>query len=394
LLASSPALAVTPLDTVRYAPDATVVLGGTTVTPQDVAEDNLAGGVTLVDVGMFPNGTDIVAYGRLANGDQLLAFDIETILPGPLSVRRGDIVRFDGTTYSIAFDADANGIPSSAIVDAFAFLGLSNFLLSFDTSVAFPSFTADDEDVVQFANGVPSLFFDGSSAGIDSGLDLDAVDPIDANGHLLLSFDGSGNVDGIDFDDEDVLEFTPGAGTWELAYDGSAEHAAWPPADLAALAATTTVAPGGGGPIPPEVQGSGPGPGGIGGRDGLPPGTTRVFGIGTPYPIAGDTCIAIYATGDNGVADNPPGSVDDELLGVGGTDANGNLVDAAGNPGIALSRPLRGEESVFAYDVCADLVGRAVLIRLAAVPLLSSGALALAALALLVLGISRRRLVR
>ena len=32
--------------------------------------------------------------------------------------------------------------------------------------------------------------------------------------------------------------YDPGAGSWELAYDGSAQHAGWPSSDLDAVAAT------------------------------------------------------------------------------------------------------------------------------------------------------------
>ena len=56
-----------------------------------------------------------------------------------------------------------------------------------------------------------------------------------ANDNLILSFDTSGTLGGVNFDDEDLLEFTPGAGTWEMAYDGSALHSEWSPADLQAV---------------------------------------------------------------------------------------------------------------------------------------------------------------
>ena len=96
-------------------------------------------------------------------------------------------------------------------------------MLSFDTAVAFAGFTAEDEDLVRVSDSSFSLFFDGSAAGVAPGLDLDAAERL-SNGHLLLSFDGSGSLGGVSFDDEDVLEHDPDAGTWELAYNGSAER--------------------------------------------------------------------------------------------------------------------------------------------------------------------------
>ena len=379
------ALAATPLQAIRYTPDITVVLGGTTVTPQNVAEDNLAGAVTLVNAGTYPNGTDIIAYDHLANGDQLLAFDVDTTLPGGLTVRPGDVVRFNGTTYSLEFDATANNIPVGVMTDALRSLGPHNLLLSFDTTVAFPSFTADDEDIVQIRNGVPLLFFDGSAHGVPPELDLDALDCIDRNGHLLMSFDGSGTIAGINFDDEDVLEFAPESNTWTLAYDGSAQHAEWPPADMAALSVRPAVSSPA---IPPMIQGTAPGPGGVGGTPPVVIGGTRVFGIGTVHAKPGDSCIQIFSVGPNGVPDNPPGSVDDELLGTGGTDLSGSFVDAANQLGIPLSRPVAGE--IFAFDACENLAGAVVRAR-APVPVLSTTALALTAALLLLTGLRRQR---
>jgi hypothetical protein len=69
------------------------------------------------------------------------------------------------------------------------------------------------------------------------------------HGHLLLSFDGSGSIGGVAFDDEDALEFDGGA-TWALAYDGSAQDPDWAPADLDAIQAVVNFGPG-----PPAVFG-------------------------------------------------------------------------------------------------------------------------------------------
>ena len=368
MLLSGSAFAITPLQLVRYSPDITVELGGVTVTPQNVAVDDLGGNVALGNAGSYPNGTDIIAYDRLGNGDQLLSFDVDTVLPGGLTARPGDVVRSSGGVYSLELDATAAGIPNGVKTDAVRWLGAGNLLVSFDVTVEFPTFTADDEDIVQIKNGVPTLFFDGSAHGIPTELDVDAIDRIDSNGDLLISFDGSGTVGGIDFDDEDVLEVNPGTNAWSLAYDGSALHAGWPAADLVALSALP--GSGGGGSVAPYIQGSVPGPGGAGGSGGLVPGTDRVFGVGTIHVALGDSCISIYSVGANGVPDVPPGSIDDELLGTGGTDVDGNLVDTSDQPGIMLNRPLGAHEQIFAFDSCTNRIGAAVPVS-ARAPLLS-----------------------
>jgi hypothetical protein len=109
-------------------------------------------------------------------------------------------------------------------------------LLSFDTSVNV-GVQVEPEDLVKFeASTGFTLFLDGSAAGVPPGLNLDAADYLPCNGHLLLSFDGSGSIGGVAFDDEDVLEFDR-VSTWEMAYDGSAQDPDWINVDLDAVQA-------------------------------------------------------------------------------------------------------------------------------------------------------------
>jgi hypothetical protein len=385
ILIGRAAFALTPLSAVRYAPDITVILGGTTVTPQNVAEDNLAGMVSLVNIGAIPNGTDVIAYAALANGDQLLAFDTTLTLPGSLTVRPGDVVRFNGTTYSLEFDAAANGIPDGVMTDAVGEISPNDLLLSFDVTITLGSMTVAPQDLVRFKDGAFTLFFDGSLAGVPVGLNLDAIDCLRRNGDLLLSFDGSGTVGGVAFDDEDVLEYTPGSNSWMLAYDGSLQHAAWPPADLAAVSATASTPPNA---VVPSIGGTAPG--GAGGAPSLPVGTDRIFGVGTPEGKPGDSCIQIYLIGPNGVPDNPPGSIDDELLGTGGTDAAGNFVDGLEMAGIPLSHPLGVGDVIFAFDACEALRGATVATAVPA-PMLSAAGIALAIGLLLLVGLVEKR---
>ena len=381
--------ALTSLGSIRYSPDVTVVLGGVTVDHNEVAEDDLSGGVSVVNIGTVPSSAIVTAYDRLPNGHQLLSFDTTVSLPGGVIARRGDVVRFDGAAYTIELDAGANGVPSGAVTDAVSEIGPGDLLVSFDVAVEIGGVFADDEDLLRFHGGTISLFFDGSAAGIDPALDLDAAHFLPANGHLLLAFDGSGTVGGVSFAQSDVLEYAPATGAWEASYRGTSEHAGWAAAELHGLSAVVGNQPP---PAPPAFNVIG---GGGSAGSGLFVGSERVFGTGTPNAAPGDTCIAIYAAGPNRVPDQPPGSVDDELLGTGGTDANGNFVDATENLGISLSRALMPGDIIFAADICQDLVGQVAVIEPAApAPALSPVLLALAvALLALIgsLGVLRRR---
>ena len=70
-----------------------------------------------------------------------------------------------------------------------------------------------------------------------------------------------------------------------------------------------------------------------------------------------------YPPHSMGWPDDPPGSVDDQLIGTGGTDAAGNFVDGSDAAGIALTRRLGSGERVFAFDACNDLRGTTISVR-------------------------------
>ncbi len=234
--------AQTILGNVIFSPDVTTVFAEETVDDEQVADDilknNLSVAVSLRDIGNIPQATDVNGYFLFSNDDlpqrQLLSFDTTVELPGGLIAEPRDVVLFDGTDFSLFFDGSVEGIPDGAMVDAVSLVGALLFL-SFDTTVALDGLIVEDEDIVFFSTvtGEFGEFFVGSDAGVTPDLDLDGLHRL--GGLLFVSFDGSGEIDGISFDDDDVLEFDPGIGSWKLAYDGSSQHVGWAAADLNAL---------------------------------------------------------------------------------------------------------------------------------------------------------------
>src|SRR6185295_15679525 len=103
----------------------------------------------------------------------------------------------------------------------------TQYALSFDTTVALGGVPVQNKDLIaiDLIPSAPFVFFDGTTAGVATGLNLDAAHRL-GNGHLLLSFDSSGSVGGVAFSREDVLEYDPVGNTWEKSYDG-ATHG-WP----------------------------------------------------------------------------------------------------------------------------------------------------------------------
>lgn len=231
--------AIAAIDTARISPDIGLTLSGQIVTDDNVVEDDLSGAVAVIDIGAVPREAGLAAYHLLDSGHQLLVFDITVSLAGGVIARPNDVVGYDGIDYNLDFVGSDFGVPNGARIDALSVDETGNLLMSFDITTELPSVVADDEDLVRF-NGVDSfeMLFDGSAVGIDPGLDVDAAHFDGDSGRILLSLDSAGTIDGVVFSDEDILQYDPAGGTWQQAYDGSAQHSAWSGGDLVALFVT------------------------------------------------------------------------------------------------------------------------------------------------------------
>lgn len=229
--------AVTPLLSLYFVPDITVVLNGVTVSPQEVAIDDLMGDITRLSIGDVPAGARLTSFVELGGGNRLLSFDTTVDLGNGVIAHPADVVYVHPSTVTILFDAAAHGVPEGATVGALTMARGDSLVMSFDVTVKLGDVTASPADLVILVNDAFELFFDGAAAGVPPGLHIDAAQVLQPSGHLLLSFDGSGVIGNpaIAFDDEDVLEYDPDTDTWQLAYDGSADAPGWAPADLAAV---------------------------------------------------------------------------------------------------------------------------------------------------------------
>lgn len=234
VLAASPAAPATELST-----DITADLSGTVANDEDVVEDTGAGAPGKIPLGALPAASDVTGYSVAGNGDVLLSFETTTSLAGGVVASPRDVVRWNGTSYSIELRGEDVGVPAGARIDAIGVVAGGDLLLSFDIAVPLGGgVVAEDEDLVQLESTQPtawSILFDGSAQGVPAGADLDGADVIDGTGRLALSFDVSGEVKGTSFDDEDVLGFDPAGGAWSMLYDGATRHPALVAADVDAL---------------------------------------------------------------------------------------------------------------------------------------------------------------
>jgi hypothetical protein len=229
-IAAPVAHAATALAQLRYVPDITVDLNGTTVGPNAVANDTLAGSPTLALSGL---PVDVAAYAYTGTVHWLV-FDT-TVNLGAFTATPRDVVSYDGSTYTLILNGATAGIPDGVAIDALSSTNGVDFLLSFDTTATVGSVFAAPEDVVQYAGGTWSSYFDGSTAGVPAGANLDALYRL-SNGHLLMSFDiaGTTTVGAVGFTAGDVLEYTA-PNTWELAFSPASLYPGWGAANLHGL---------------------------------------------------------------------------------------------------------------------------------------------------------------
>jgi hypothetical protein len=219
------------------------------VEDDDAAHDDGAGTVTIPShlaaiFAAMPASAEVASFELSSSAPVgwLLAVDTTCALPGlpagsPAEPR--DLVRFESSSaaFSVFFDGSLNSVPDGIAIDAVATNTNDQLLLSFDTTVSLPGVgSVDDEDLVGFASGSYTMEFDGSAHGVSTELDLDAAHRLKGGNQLLLSFDGSGSVGGVAFDDEDVVAFDTAALTYAMSFDGSvSDPDDWPAADLVAL---------------------------------------------------------------------------------------------------------------------------------------------------------------
>jgi Zn-dependent metalloprotease len=154
---------------------------------------------------------------------------------GGVSSADEDILRFDGTNWSLFFDGSDVGVGSPDLF-AFSLLDSDSILMSFSANVTVNGITATPQDVVRFdatslgstTAGTFSMYFDGSDVGFDTTAEkIDSLSLL-PDGRLLISTTGNPSVPGLTTSkDEDVLAFTPTSlgdvtsGTWATYFDGS-----------------------------------------------------------------------------------------------------------------------------------------------------------------------------
>jgi hypothetical protein len=215
----------------------------------------------------IPDGTDVSAFFPISATQTLLAIDITAALPtdgtgDTVTVAPRDVVSYNSSSgfYSstLFFPGAANGIPDGTQIDALGMDGSGHLLLSFDVTISLPqtgggTLTVKPADLVSFNGATYTLVFNSAAAGIPDGTNLIGATML-PNADLLMTFDVTGAIAGVDFTPTDVLEFNPGANSWGVSFngmtsddwpDGSQMRGVWaaPPTPTPTATSTRTATP-------------------------------------------------------------------------------------------------------------------------------------------------------
>ena len=130
-----------------------------------------------------------------------------------IDIKKEDIVRFDGTSFSEFFDGSDVG---AAEIAAFDIISDTEILMTFQSGVTLADLgSVSDRDIIKFTatslgsttTGTFERYFSGDAVGLNAG--IDGLTQLSDNS-LLISTDSKSNVVGIgSVRDEDILLFTP-----------------------------------------------------------------------------------------------------------------------------------------------------------------------------------------
>ncbi len=176
----------------------------------------------------FPAETDIDAFDYKADDKIYFSLDSNVIL-GETLYADEDIIFWNGSAFSMAWNGSENGLPDDAAIDAIHIIKVSplEFYFSLDGNAILTTVGAvESKDIVSYKTGTGfnSIIFDGSARGVPDYSDLNAF-TIKSDSEWLMSFDTGGIIGPLVFDDEDLIIFNPltnsfGATPW---FDGSSK---------------------------------------------------------------------------------------------------------------------------------------------------------------------------
>ena len=181
-----------------------------------------------------PTFTPTSTPGSSSNNPLYLSLTANQTIAGVASADE-DILRYDGTNWSLFFDGSDVGVSGSDLF-GFSVVDEDTILMAFSSAVTVNGISALPQDILRFdatslgtnTAGTFGMYLNGIDVGLDvSAEKLDSVSLL-PDGRVLISTTGNPVVAGVSGGrDEDVLAFTPTSlgnntsGSWSMYFDGS-----------------------------------------------------------------------------------------------------------------------------------------------------------------------------
>jgi hypothetical protein len=160
---------------------------------------------------LTPMGIDLRAgIDALLVVSNLIVFSTDvTFMNGTNVFADEDLVAFNANTAALEmyFDGSTAGVPPGADIDAAALASDGTPLLSFDTPVTLPGIGGiGPSDVVKYSGGF-IMKYPAATLGIPAGRNLDALHFANNNSHLYFSLDTTATIGTNTLPDQDVWDY-------------------------------------------------------------------------------------------------------------------------------------------------------------------------------------------
>lgn len=159
----------------------------------------------------LPQEVNIDAIGRLSPNEIVFSLDEDAMLPGLGVVADEDLIRYDGSSFTLWWDGSSAGLPPEVNLDAVHILDSSSpkFYFSLEEDAVLPGAgLVADEDIIYFDGSNFVLAIDGSSIGIPAEAGIDALGIIPNTSSFVFSLDSAAWLNGVLYDDGDLIEWT------------------------------------------------------------------------------------------------------------------------------------------------------------------------------------------
>jgi len=166
---------------------------------------------------------NINAFHILPNGNLVFSTTIRGNTLGAITyIYPGDLIEYNPITgaASLFFDHNLFVGHANGDIDAFSILNNGNLLISTDDYATLAGLNFEQDDLIEYnpITGVASVFLNGSDVFAYPN-EIDAVHVL-SNGNLVLSTSNGGIINGFHFEYDDMVEYNPVTGEVSLFFSG------------------------------------------------------------------------------------------------------------------------------------------------------------------------------